>query len=287
MAQKKSSTDGSEAKRELIEMMNGQISIRRQCELLGLNRSTLYYEPATESPLNLELMRLIDEQYMRTPFYGRPRMTHHLRQLGHSINHKRVQRLMGLMGLEAIYPKPNTSKPDKEHKIYPYLLRDVSVTRPGQVWCADITYVPMRQGFMYLVAIMDWLSRFVLAWRVSNSLDTQFCLRCLAEALESGRPEIFNSDQGAQFTARAFSSALEEASIRVSMDGRGRALDNVFIERLWRSVKYEDIYLRDYDTGHELIIGLGSYFKFYNHERPHQGLAYRTPAQVHLAGERV
>jgi len=268
-------------------MMNGQISIRRQCELVGLNRSTLYYEPATESPLNLELMRLIDEQYMRTPFYGWPRMTHHLRQLGHSINHKRVQRLMGLMGLEAIYPKPNTSKSDKEHKVYPYLLRDVSVTRPGQVWCADITYVPMRQGFMYLVAIMDWFSRFVLAWRVSNSLDTQFCLRCLAEALESGRPEIFNSDQGAQFTACAFTSALEEASIRVSMDGRGRALDNVFIERLWRSVKYEDIYLRDYDTGHELIIGLGSYFKFYNHERPHQGLAYKTPVQVHLAGKRA
>jgi putative transposase len=265
----------------MIEKGNARISVRRQCELLGLNRSGIYYVPAVESELNLELMRRIDEQYLKTPFYGWPRMTVHLRRLGYRINHKRVRRLMLLMDLEAIYPKPKTSRPDKENEIYPYLLRDLVVSRPNQVWSSDITYVPMARGFMYLVAIIDWFSRYVIAWEISNSLDSLFCLNCLHQALDKGRPEIFNTDQGSQFTARSFTSALKEAGVRVSMDGRGRALDNVFVERLWRSVKYEDIYLKNYETGHDLMDGMDDYFNFYNLERPHQGLGYRTPMEVH------
>jgi putative transposase len=226
-------------------------------------------------------MRLIDEQYMRTPFYGWPRMTAHLRHMGYEINHKRVKRLMQKMSLQALYPKHRTTKVDKEHRIYPYLLRGMAINSPNQVWCSDITYVPMSKGFMYLVAIMDWFSRYVLSWEISNSLDSYFCMRCLDRALQSGSPEIFNTDQGAQFTSHLFTSALEGAGIRVSMDGKGRALDNVFIERLWRSVKYEDIYIRDYATGQELTRGLEDYFRFYNHDRVHQGLDYCTPAEVH------
>lgn len=267
----------------MIEPNHPQLSVRRQCELLGLNRSTLYYEPAGESAENLHLMRLLDEQYLRTPFYGWPRMTAYLRRKGFPVNHKRVQRLMQKMGLQAIYPKPKTTKASQEGKIYPYLLRDLKIDRPNFVWSADITYVPMRQGFMYLVAVIDWYSRYVLTWQLSNTLDGYFCLDALQQALRSGPPAIFNTDQGVQFTAHEFTGRLETASIRISMDGRGRALDNIFVERLWRTVKYEDIYLKEYATVPELDAGLADYFRFYNHERLHQSLAYRTPAEVHFA----
>lgn len=259
------------------------MSVRRQCELVGLNRATFYYTPATESELNLELMRCMDEQYLQTPFYGWPRMTAHLRRLGYEVNHKRVQRLMRLMGLQALYPKPRTTVHDPAHPIYPYLLRGLTVERPVQVWSADITYLPLARGFMYLVAVIDWFSRFVLSWRLSNTLDGLFCLEALQEALALGQPDIFNSDQGVQFTARAFTATVEQAGVRMSMDGRGRALDNIFIERLWRSLKYEDIYLNEYDSVPALQHGLRRYFTFYNHQRPHQSLAYQTPAEVHFA----
>ena len=268
----------------MIEPEHSQLSIRRQCELVGLNRSTYYYTPAQESELNLSLMRLIDKQYTRTPFYGWPRMTAHLRRQGHEINHKRVQRLMSKMGLQAVYPKRRTSIPAKGHKVYPYLLRHLAIIRPNQVWSTDITYIPMRHGFMYLVAVIDWYSRYVLSWELSNTLDGLFCLDALDQALAQAQPDIFNTDQGAQFTALAFTSRLETAGIRISMDGRGRALDNVFVERLWRSVKYEHVYLYEYEKVPELEKGLREYFTFYNQERPHQSLSYQTPAEVHLAG---
>jgi len=266
-----------------MELDHAGLSLRRQCELIGLARSTYYYEPASESELNLRLMRLIDEQYLKTPFYGWPRMTAHLRRQGYEVNHKRVQRLMQIMGVQAIYPKPKTTISGQEHKIYPYLLRDLEIARPNQVWSADITYVPMQQGFMYLVAILDWFSRYVLAWQLSNTLDCRFCLDALQQALLLGRPEIFNTDQGVQFTAQEFTACLEAVGIRISMDGRGRALDNIFIERLWRSAKYEDIYLKDYASVPELDAGLQAYFWYYNQDRPHQSLGYRTPAEVHCA----
>ena len=231
----------------------------------------------------MQLMRLIDEQYLQTPFYGWPRMTAHLRRAGYAVNHKRVQRLMQVMGLQAIYPKPKTTVAHPAHRIYPYLLRNVAITHPNQVWSADITYVPIQHGFMYLVAIIDWFSRYVLAWRLSNTLDGAFCVDALEQALQVGHPEIFNSDQGVQFTARAFTSQLEAHAIRISMDGRGRALDNVFIERLWRSVKYEDIYPNNYVSVPDLDRGLQRYFRFYNYDRPHQSLDYHTPAEVHCA----
>lgn len=253
---------------------------------MGLNRSTFYYTPAGESDLNLHLMRLIDEQYTKTPFYGYLRMTAYLRRPPHryKVNHKRVQRLMQKMGLQAIYPKPRTSIAARGHKVYPYLLRNLAITRPNQVWSADITYIRMLRGFMYLVAIMDWYSRYVVAWQLSNTLDGLFCLDALDLALAQGTPEIFNTDQGVQFTAHDFTSRLEEAGIRISMDGRGRALDNVFVERLWRTVKYEHVYLHEYNWVPELEKGLREYFAFYNHERPHQSLSYQTPAEVHSAG---
>lgn len=257
------------------------MSVRRQCELLGLNRSTWYYEPVAESAANLALMRQIDEEYTRRPFYGSRKIVKWLRQQGQVVNRKRVQRLMRLMGLEAIYPKPRTTVFGTGHKIYPYLLRNVAVTRPNQVWSTDITYVPLVRGFLYLTAIMDWYSRYVLSWRLSNSLDMDFCLEALEEALGRGRPEIFNSDQGVQFTSREFTGRLESAAVAISMDGRGRALDNVFVERLWRSVKYEEVYLHEYTSGLECHAGLSAYFKFYCEERPHQSLDYRTPAQVY------
>ncbi len=272
-----------DTKRALIEHEHPTLSIRRQCALLGLNRSTLYYQPAAESAFNLELMRLIDEQYLQTPFYGWPRMTAHLRRQGYQVNGKRIRRLMQLMGLQAIYPKPKTTIAAKDHRVYPYLLRHLEITRPNQVWSADITYVPMRRGFMYLVAVLDWFSRYVLAWQLSNTLDGLFCLEALQQALDCGTPEIFNTDQGVQFTASNFTGCLESAGIQVSMDGRGRALDNIFIERLWRSVKYEDLYLKDYASVPELEDGLDGYFYVYNHVRPHQSLQYRTPAEVHFA----
>ncbi len=257
------------------------MSVRRQCELLGLSRSSLYYEPAGESAEDLRLMRLIDEQYTACPFYGSRRMAAWLVGRGEEVNRKRVQRLMRTMGLEAIYPKPRLSLAGKGHRIYPYLLRGVKVVRADQVWSTDITYVPMTSGFMYLAAVIDWYSRYVLAWRLSNTLDGSFCTEMLDEALRSGTPEVFNTDQGVQFTAAAFTGRLESAGVAVSMDGRGRALDNVFVERLWRSVKYEDIYIRGYEAVPELHRGLARYFGFYNGERLHQALGYRTPAAVY------
>jgi putative transposase len=249
--------------------------------LLGLNRSTFYYELAQESEENLKLMERIDRQYTEQPVYGSRRMTVWLNNHGETVNRKRVQRLMRIMGLEAIYPKPNLSAGARDHKVYPYLLRDVNIVRPDQVWSTDITYIPMEHGFMYLAAIIDWYSRFVISWRLSNTLDGSFCLEMLEEALGLGRPEIFNTDQGVQFTAAAWTGRLEKAGVAVSMDGKGRCLDNVFVERLWRTVKYEDVYIRRYESVPKLHGGLGRFFPFYNEDRPHQALDYRTPAQVY------
>jgi putative transposase len=251
--------------------------------LLGIHRSRLYYEAVPESAENLELMRLIDGQYLKTPFWGSRNMTDFLKRRGYRVNRKRTQRLMRTMGLEGLAPGPSTSRKAPGHKIYPYLLREVLIERPNQVWSSDITYVPLGSGFLYLVAVMDWYSRHVLSWRLSNSLDVEFCVEALDEALAMGRPEIFNTDQGSQFTSREFTERLLTSSIAISMDGRGRALDNVFIERLWRSVKYEDIYLKGYASGADCHTGLTSYFRFYSHERPHQSLAYRTPWEVHTS----
>jgi putative transposase len=265
----------------LIESEDSQLSIRRQCELLGLNRSSFYYEPAKETIENLQLMRRIDEQYLKTPFFGSRRMAIWLAEEGEEVNRKRVKRLMGLMGLEAIHPGPRTTVRNPDHKVYPYLLRGAKIERRDQVWSSDITYIPMYQGFMYLTAVIDWYSRYVLSWSLSNSLDGRFCLETLEEALRGGKPEIFNTDQGVQYTSNSFTSRLESAGVSVSMDGRGRALGNVFVERLWRSLKYEEVYLKDYRSVAELVSGLTSWFRFYNHERPHQSLKYRTPAQVY------
>jgi putative transposase len=228
-------------------------------------------------------MRLIDEQYLRTPFYGWPRMTACLQQQGHAVNSKRVRRLMRLMGLHAIYPQPNISRPARGHRRYPYLLNGVEIVRPNQVWSSDITYVPMPRGFLYLVAVIDWFSRYVVAWRLSNTLDGGFCVDALMDALQRGQPDIFNTDQGAQFTAAAFTSTVEAAGIRMSMDGRGRAFDTIFVERLWRTIKYEHLYLMDSTTVPELEHGLRTYLRCYNHERLHQSLGYRTPTAVYTA----
>jgi putative transposase len=253
---------------------------------LGLNRSTYYLSPATESEENLRLMRLIDQQFMRTPFYGSRRMTVILQRSGERVNRKRVQRLMALMGLEALHPGPRTTTTVPEARAYPYLLRDRVLTRVDEVWSSDITYVPMKHGFMYLTAVIDWFSRYVLSWRLSNTLDGGFCVEALDEALSRGRPEIFNTDLGSQFTSREYTGRLEGAGVAVSRDGRGRALDNVFVERLWRSVKYEDIYIKDYERVPELESGLRAYFRFYDEDRPHQSLEYRTPGEVYRAGAR-
>jgi putative transposase len=243
-----------------VEPGHPQLSVRRQCELLGLPRANYYYEPAPETQENLALMRLIDRQYTDYPFYGSRRMTAWLVGQGHQVNRKRVQRLMRLMGLEAIYPKPKLSASGRGHTIYPYLLRDKVIERADQVWSADITYIPLEQGFMYLAATIDWYSRLVIAWRLSNTLDGSFCLEMLEEALGKGHPEVFNTDQGVQFTASAFTGRLVAAGVQVSVDGRGRCLDNVFVERLWRSVKYEDVYLKRYEGVQELALGLSRYF---------------------------
>ena len=249
--------------------------------MLEIDRSGLYYEPAREPAENLRLMRLIDEQYLAAPFYGSRRMTAWLVRRGELVNRKRIQRLMRIMGLEAIHPGPRTTKRSPDHEIHPYLLRDVIINRRDQVWSTDVTYVPMRHGFMYLAAVIDWHSRFVLSWRLSNTLDGRFCLEALDAALEGGRAEIFHPDQGSPLTAKAFTGRLKKEEIAISMDGRGRALDNVFIERLWRSLKYEDVYLKSYQTVRELTRGLEQWFAFYNHERLHQSLDYRTPAEVY------
>jgi putative transposase len=271
-------------KRALIEPSHPHLTICRQCELLDLNRSTYYLPPATESEEDLRLMRLIDQQFMRTPFYGSRRMTVALQRSGATVNRKRVQRLMALMGLEALHPGPRTTTAVPDARAYPYLLRDRVLTHIDEVWSSDITYVPMRHGFMYLTAVIDWYSRYVLSWRLSNTLDGGFCLEALDEALSRGRPEIFNTDQGSQFTSREYTGRLEGAGVAVSRDGRGRALDNVFVERLWRSVKYEDIYIKDYEWVPELESGLRAYFRFYDEDRPHQSLGYRTPGEVYRAG---
>lgn len=257
------------------------LSVQRQCELLGLARSSWYYKPVPEDPEDLRLMRLIDEQYTRTPFYGVRRMVIWLREHGKQVNPKRVRRLMRKMGLEAVYPKPHLSQANAQHKKYPYLLRGLEITRPNQVWGADITYIRLTEGFVYLVAILDWFSRYVVSWGVSVTLDTDFCLEALERALRVGRPEIFNSDQGVQFTCTDFTGRLEAEAIQISMDGRGRAMDNVFTERLWWSVKYEEVYLKEYGTVPVAVRGLGGYFGFYNEERPHQSLGYKTPAEVY------
>ena len=268
----------------MIEVGRPDLSVRRQCELLGLSRSSLYYEPAGETVENLRLMRLIDEEYTAHPFLGSRRMTAWLARQGELVNRKRVQRLLRIMGLEAIYPKPRLSVPGRDSRIYPYLLRGVAVERPDQVWSADITYVPLASGFMYLAATIDWYSRYVIAWRLSNTLDGSFCLDMLEEALRRGRPEVFNTDQGVQFTAQAWTGRLESVQVAVSMDGRGRCLDNVFVERLWRTVKYEDVYLRGYEAVPALERGLGRYFRYYNEGRLHQSLDYRTPWEAYRGG---
>jgi putative transposase len=258
------------------------LSIRRQCDLLGIDRSGLYYKPVGPNAEDLALMRLLDEQYTRTPFYGARKMTKWLYGLGYTADVKRVRRLLRLMGLEAIYPKPRLSFNGTEHRRYPYLLRDMDIHRANQVWSADITYIRLAGGFVYLVAILDWFSRYVLAWELSNTLDTSFCLTALDEALRRhGRPDIFNSDQGVQFTSFDFIERLEREKVRISMDGKGRCFDNIFVERLWRSVKYEEVYLHDYETAGDARTGLGNYFPFYNGQRLHQALDYRTPAQVY------
>jgi putative transposase len=265
----------------VIDCQHPSLSIKRQCRLLGISRSGLYYQPKGISEEDLTLMKLIDRQYLMTPYYGARKMVACLKSQGYTTNRKRIRRLMRLMGLEAIYRRPRTSKPAQGHKIYPYLLSGLKITRPNQVWTADITYIPMARGFLYLVAIIDWYSRYVLSWRLSNTLDVGFCVEALEEALKKGRPEIFNTDQGAQFTSEAFTGLLELHGIRISMDGKGNYNDNLFIERLWRTVKYEEVYLRAYQDARDARISLGIYFRFYNTERPHQSHSYRTPTEVY------
>lgn len=264
------------------------ISVRRQCELIELNRSNLYYEPAGVNTYNLELMRLLDEKYTRTPFYGVCKMTEYLKKLGHHVNEKRVRRLLRLMGLMAIYPKPRLSMPNKDHKIFPYLLRDVVIDRINKVWSTDITYIRMKHGFIYLMAIIDWFSRYVLDWSISITLEADFCIETLKRVLSTSSDlcEIFNTDQGSQFTTPLFTNPLLDSGIKVSMDGRGRALDNIFVERLWRSVKYECVYLNDFETVTEAKATIGDYFEFYNHERFHQSLGYKTPAEVYFGEQK-
>ena len=252
----------------MIDLENTVLPINLQCRLLELSRSSYYYRPQPESELNLHLMDLIDRQYTKRPFYGARQMTESLRRQGHWVNHKRVERLMRKMGIMAIYPRPRTSIKDDSHKIYPYLLRDLAIIYPNQVWCADITYIRMRHGFLYLIAIMDWFSRYVLSWELSNTLDVHFCLEALDQALRIAKPGIFNNDQGSQFTSSAFTGLLEQNNIRISMDGRGRAFDNIFIERLWRTVKYEEVYLHDYQDGVDAYFALDKYFRFYLKEIP-------------------
>jgi putative transposase len=271
-----------ERRRLMIEPAHGRLSIARQCDLVSISRSSFYYAPAGETPLNLALMRLIDEQFLETPFYGARQMARHLRRQGFVVGRKRVRRLMARMGLAAIYQKPRTSEPNPAHPVYKYLLRGLTIDRPGQVWCADITYIAMRRGFLYLVAIMDWASRKVLAWRLSNTMDANFCIQALEEAMTRyGAPEIFNTDQGSQFTSPRFTGVLKDAGVRISMDGRGRWMDNVFIERLWRSMKYECVYLHAWETGSELRDGLARWIGFYNAHRPHSALGGRTPDEAY------
>lgn len=268
-----------------MEPGHPDISLRRQCELLGVNRSGLYYRPLGESRENLKLMRLIDEEYTRRPFFGSRKILQWLHEQSYPVGRERVRRLMRRLGLQAVYPKPRLSQPGERHKIYPYLLNGVVITRVNQVWSTDITYVRMAEGFVYLVAVMDWFSRFVLSWALSLTMEVDFCLEALERAFRWGRPEIFNSDQGSQFTSEKFTGVLARRGVAISMDGRGRCLDNIFIERLWRSLKYEEVYLHDYMRVPEARTGIGNWFRFYNHQRFHQSLNYRTPAVVFQAGQ--
>ena len=265
----------------MIEISGCELSVRLQCELLGIARSGLYYKARGVSAKNLRIMRMLDEQYTKMPYYGVERMTAWLHREGVRIGHNKVRRLMRTMGLEAIYPKRRLSIPDKENVIYPYLLRGVTISRPNQVWATDITYIRLSCGFVYLVVIMDWFSRYILSWRLSTTMDTEFCVSALEEALVEKRPEIFNSDQGSQFTSREFTNVLKWANVRISMDGRGRVFDNIFVERLWRSVKYEEVYIKDYKDVRTARRELTSYFRLYNVERLHQSLNYRTPGEVY------
>ena len=265
-----------------VDPDHARLSIVRQCRLMSVARSSFYYEARGESPLNLRLMRLIDEQFLETPFYGSRQMKRWLHRQGYTVSRKRVRRLMRLLGLQAVFQRPRTSQPHPEHRIYPYLLRDLQITRPNHVWCTDVTYIPLQRGFLYLVAVMDWASRKVLSWRLSNTLDPSFCVEALQEALEHyGAPEIFNTDQGSQFTSVDFTDILKEADIRISMDGKGRWMDNVFIERLWRSLKYECVYLSEFATGSEARTGIGWWINFYNERRPHSSLNDRTPEEAY------
>jgi putative transposase len=274
----------------MIDIVHSDISIQRQCDLIDLSRSSYYYTEnlnGHQSPENFFYMSLIDQKYLERPFYGSRRITHYLHNLGYQVNRKRIRRLMQIMGIQAIYPRPKTSIRGKDHKIYPYLLRGLIIDRVDQVWAADITFIPMAYGFMYLVAIIDWFSRYVLSWELSNTLDSDFCVTALIGALKYGIPDIFNSDQGSQFTSHDFTDQLLTAGIQISMDGRGRVMDNIFIERLWRSLKYEDIYIKEYETVKQLYQGLEQYFDFYNYERPHQSLGYKTPSMVYFGIDNV
>jgi putative transposase len=273
-----------ERRRQLIDPDHPGLSIVRQCELVSVSRSTFYRDPVPETGLNLTLMRLVDEQFLETPWYGSRQMMRHLRRQGHSVGRERVRRLMAKMGLAAIYQRPRTTVPHPAHRTYPYLLREMTIDQPNQVWCTDITYIPMRRGFLYLVAVMDWSTRKVLSWRVSNTMEVDFCIEALEEAMDLfGRPAIFNSDQGSQFTSPRFTEVLTAAGIRISMDGRGRWMDNVFIERLWRSLKYECVYLHAFETGSELRAGLAWWIGYYNTRRPHSGLDGRTPDEAYAS----
>lgn len=268
-----------------IDPHKGVLSLKGQCAILGLARSSWYYRPVAPNAAGIRLLHLIDEEYTRRPFYGSRKVRVYLRGLGYVVNRKRVQRLMRILGISGITPGPNTSKRNQAHKIYPYLLTGLEVVRPNQVWSTDITYIRLSHGFAYLVAVLDWYSRYVLAWRLSNSLETHFCLEALEESLEGGTPDIFNTDQGVQFTSDEFTGYLKDRQIKISMDSKGRALDNIFVERLWRSVKYEDVYLKGYQTMSEAHEGLKTYFRFYNNERFHQSLDYKTPREVHYGAQ--
>jgi putative transposase len=281
VAQKKVGNPPLPEKRGLIDMSDAALTISRQCELLHLNRSSYYYAPAPVSAVNLHLMKLIDRQYTKMPYYGAPRMTTWLQNQGYAVNHKRVARLMRTMGIQGIVPRRKLSIPDNEHRIYPYLLKNIDIVRPNQVFASDITYIPMRKGFVYLVAVMDWFSRYVLSWKVSITLDAAFCIAALKDAITINTPEIFNTDQGSQFTSMDFTDILKDRKIAISMDGKGRVFDNIFIERLWRTVKYEEVYLRDYATVAEAIRSLGIYFTLYNEDRIHTALGKKTPYEVY------
>jgi len=270
-------------RRALISAECSRLSIVRQCELVSISHSSYYYAPIGESELNLELMRRIDRQFLQTPCYGSRQMARHLRRQGYAVGRTRIRRLMRMMGLQAIYQKPRTSTPNAQHRVYPYLLRDLAIERANQVWCADITYIPMQRGFLYLVAVMDWHTRAVLSWRLSNTIDSAFCVEALEEALSRyGKPEVFNTDQGSQFTSEEFTDTLSGAGVRISMDGKGRWMDNVFIERLWRSLKYECVYLREFETGHQAKAEMARWLDYYNTDRPHSSLGDKTPMEAYI-----